>query len=91
MSGFFASIPHEQKLAEAGKAKSLIETEYFLTTMTQMELAAMELAIVGLTEAIRTEARIEVLMLRKMMGALQTMANYPQDHAAAERAARAME
>jgi len=77
--------------AEAGKARALLNNEYFQTVTREMEIVAMEQAIVGADDAVRASARIEVLMLRKLHGYLEAIAGSFDDNAAAQRQARASE
>jgi hypothetical protein len=86
-----ANISEAQLRSEAPKAQRLLDDEYFQITVREMELAAMEQAIVGPTEDMRTAARIEVLMLRKMLGYLQVTAGAIKDLDAARQHMKAME
>ena len=88
MSG--TNISEAQLRAEAPKAQRLLDDEYFQTIVREMELAAMEQAIVA-PDVLRAEARIEVLMLRKMVGYLQAIAGSLRDMDAARSQAKAME
>lgn len=68
------NISEAQLRAEAPQAKALLDTEYFQIITREMQLAAMEQAIVAPSETLRNEARIEALMIRKMIGYLQAIA-----------------
>lgn len=74
-----ANISEAQLREEAPQAQRLLDTPYFQTITREMQLAAMEQAIVAPTETLRNEARVEVMMLRKMLGYLQVIANGPRD------------
>lgn len=66
-------ISEAQLRKEAGQARTLLESEYFVTFTRELELAAMEFAITAPTPEAREEARIEVHLVRKMRGYLQIM------------------
>jgi len=84
-------LTEAQVLDEARKAKFLLEHEYFRVFTHEMELAAMEEAVVGPTPERREEARIEVLLVRKLRGYLHMMANMPADFATARKGLAAHE
>ena len=85
------NISEAQLRVESPKAQRLLDDDYFQTITREMELAAMEQAIVAPTEQLRSEARIEALMLRKMVGYLQAIAGSLKDMEAARHQAKAME
>jgi hypothetical protein len=91
MSGAAPNITEAQLREEAPKAQRLLDDEYFMTIVREMELAAMEQAIVAPTDTQRQDARIETLMLRKMVGYLQAIAGSLKDMAAARQNMKAME
>jgi len=79
MSDVLTNISESQLREEQPQAQRLLETPYFMTLVREMELAAMEQAIVAPTEQLRNEARIEVLAMRKMIGYLQAIAGSIKD------------
>jgi hypothetical protein len=85
------NISEAQLREEAPKAQRLLDDDYFQTITREMELAAMEQAIVAPAEQLRNEARIEVMMLRKMVGYLKIIAGGVKDMEAARRNMKAME
>ena len=89
MSG--SNISEAQLREEAPKAQRLLDDDYFQTITREMELAAMEQAIVAPTETARSEARVEVLMLRKMVGYLQAIAGAVKDLSVARQSMKANE
>jgi hypothetical protein len=91
MSGAAPNITEAQLREEAPKAQRLLDDEYFMTMVREMELAAMEQAIVAPTDARRYDARIETLMLRKLVGYLQAIAGSLRDIAAARHQMKGME
>jgi hypothetical protein len=85
------NISEAQLREEAPKAQRLLDDDYFQTITREMELAAMEQAIVAPTEGLRYDARIEVLMLRKMVGYLQAIAGAVKDLSVARSSMKANE
>jgi hypothetical protein len=85
------NISEAQLRQEAPKAQRLLDDDYFQTITREMELAAMEQAIVAPNEQARGDARIEVLMLRKMVGYLQAIAGAVRDMDAARQSMKANE
>jgi hypothetical protein len=73
------NISEAQLRAEAPQARRLLDNEYFQTITREMQLAAMEQAIVAPTDTLRNEARVEALMIRKMIGYLTVIANGVKD------------
>jgi hypothetical protein len=85
------NISEQQLREEALKAQRLLDDEYFQTLTREMQLAAMEQAIVAPTPELRSDARIEALMLRKLIGYLQVIAGGVKDMAQARRNMKSME
>jgi hypothetical protein len=85
------NISEAQLREEAPKAQRLLDDEYFQTIVREMELAAMEQAIVAPTDTLRYDARTEVLMLRKMVGYLQAIAGAVKDLSVARQNMKANE
>jgi len=85
------NISEQQLREEAPKAQRLLDDDYFQTLTREMQLAAMEQAIVAPTPELRSEARIEALMLRKLIGYLQVIAGGVKDMEQARRNMKAME
>ena len=85
------NISEAQLRQEAPKAQRLLDDDYFQTITREMELAAMEQAIVAPNEQARGDARIEVLMLRKMVGYLQAIAGAVRDMDVARQSMKANE
>lgn len=79
------AISERELRAEANKAKFLLEHEYFQTFTRELELAAMEQAVSAPHASLREEARIEVLLVRKLRGYLQIMAESVADLQTARR------
>jgi len=79
MSDALTNISEAQLREEQPQAQRLLDTPYFMTLTREMELAAMEQAIVAPTEQLRNEARIEALAMRKMIGYLQAIAGSIKD------------
>lgn len=91
MSETLANISEAQLREEQPQAQRLLETPYFMTLVREMELAAMEQAIVAPTAELRSEARIEALAMRKMVGYLQAIAGSIKDLAQARQNLKAHE
>jgi hypothetical protein len=85
------NISEAQLREEAPQARRLLDTPYFQTITREMQLAAMEQAIVAPTEALRNEARIEALMLRKLIGYLTAIAGSIKDLEVARQGMKANE
>jgi len=85
------NISEQQLREEAPKAQRLLDDEYFQTITREMQLAAMEQAIVAPTQELRSDARVEVLVLRKMVGYLQVIAGGVRDMEMARQSMKAME
>lgn len=89
MSG--ESLTEAQLREEATKARFLLDHEYFRVFTRELELAAMEQAVSAPTPERREEARIEALLVRKLRGYLEIMANSVTDLATARRGLAAHE
>ena len=73
------NISEAQLREEAPQAQRLLDTPYFRTITNEMQLAAMEQAIVAPTPELRNDARVEALMIRKLIGYLQVIAGGIKD------------